>query len=108
RREEVVDDDVIDEFRTHRAGKAEKIDLDRGRAERQDPRSRVLAGVAGQIDEDVDPVGVDTLGRRGIVDRGQIDKAVERRDEAMANIAAVIRTVTIAADAKARPIVPLY
>src|SRR5205823_12332711 len=79
RREETVDDDVVDECRAHRAGKTEKTDLDRGRAERQDPRSRVLAGVAGQIDEDVDAVGLNTLGRRGIVDRTNLSKAATSR-----------------------------
>ncbi len=58
RRDPVVADDVVVEAGPHGPGEAQPVDLDRGRASREDAQTGI-AGVAVDVDQDVDAIGGD-------------------------------------------------
>ena len=106
RRNERVDDNVVDELRAHRAEKAEKIDLDRRRARDQDSRP-AEPRVSRQIDQHVHPVGVD-LSRGLVVSDGvQVDEAIEGSFEPPPQRTPIVGAIRVPQNVEARPIVPL-
>ena len=78
----------------HRAEKSEIIDLDRRRARDQDSRP-AEARVSGQIDQHVDPVGVDLPRGLFVSDGVQVDEAVEGSFEPPPQRAAIVRAIRI-------------
>ena len=92
RHDEVVHQDIVHEGRAGRRRKAEVADLNGRRPQRQDSGA-MLAGVAVQIDQDVDAVGRDAPRRFHVRDGAQIDEAIEGLANPAANGAAVVRAM---------------
>jgi len=86
--DEPIDDDVIDKISARRARIAEIIDLDRRRPVGEDRGSAVL-GIPGQIDQNIDGVGVDPLGRLAVRRRPEVDKMIKGAGEASADCPSV-------------------
>ena len=72
----LVRDDVVHEGRAGGAGVAEPHGLDGGGAEGEDLVAGAL-GIAVHVDEDVDPVGVDAVGRLAVAGYGgEVDEVL--------------------------------
>ena len=97
RREKPVYDYVVDKVGPHRTGVAEKVDLDRRRPVGED-RSPAVRRVTGEVDQDVDPVGMHLLGGRRRRHVSDVDEPIKGAGEASAHCAAIIRTAGIADD----------
>ena len=106
RHKEPIDDNVIDKVGSHRAGIADIAHLDRRRPVGED-RSPAVRGITRQIDQDIDAVGMDQLGRPPVRHLADIDKAIKGADQARAHRAGVVRTAGIADDVEALPVVAL-
>src|SRR5215471_4511242 len=91
REDDGVRKDVVDELRSHRAGKSVVVDLNRGRPMCQDTRARPLR-VAIEVDGDLDPPVAEQVCDRFVCHRAGVDKLIERRCQPPAYLAAVIRT----------------
>ena len=104
RRDDGVADQVVDESAADRSRIPEVVHLDRGRAQRQDPR-RGARGVALQVDEDVDAIVANARGHLLRGRRLQVDEAVERPHEALPHRARVVLTDRVRGDLEAPPIV---
>ena len=89
RDDEAIDDDVVNKVRSHCAGIAEIIDLDRRRPVGED-HGPAECGVTGEIDQDVDAVPMDQLGGLAMRCFLDIDKAIEGVDETGAHRAPVV------------------
>src|ERR1700752_3994166 len=97
RSDERVHYDVVDELCAHRAEKAEKIDLYRRRARTQDSRPSEPR-VSGEINQQVDRVGVD-LSRGLLVSGGaQVNEAVECGFEPPSQRTAIVRSIRVPQD----------
>ena len=90
RQSDRIGDHIIDEIAAHRARIAEIIHLNGRRPMRRDLAARQLR-IAFELDENIDAVGIDALGRFAIVEIAQIDEGVERLAEPIAHLAAVVR-----------------
>ena len=106
RRNEGVGDDVVDELRAHAAGIAEEAHLHRRRPIGED-LGPGAARVALEVDEHVDAVVVDLPGGIPVREMADVDEPVERGDEPLARVAAVVGAEAIADDLEALAIVPL-
>src|SRR5215469_4026595 len=84
RHKEPVDNDVIDELRPHCARKPDVVHLDRCRPERED-RSPAGSGVAIEIYQDIDVIGVNELGCLTFCSFVDVDEPIEGTYEASAH-----------------------
>ena len=101
-----VGHDVVHIGRAHRAGKAEIVDLDGSRPARQDLRPRT-GGEASQIDEDLDVELAYQLDHVLVGKMADVFEALECCLQAVAHLAAVIRSVGDGADFEALAVVLL-
>src|SRR5262249_52461275 len=105
RHEEMVNNNVIDEIRPHRAGIAEIIDLYRRRPARED-RSPAFPCVARQVDQYVDRIVMDQLGRLPLRRLADVDETIEGAGEAGSHGVAIVRAARIADNLEAATIMP--
>ncbi len=103
RRDDGVGENVIDAIRAHRAGIAKVVHLNRCRSIRQNFRAAV-SRIAFEIDEDVDRVIVDRVGRDPVGHVADGNVTIKRRDDAAAQFSAVIGAETIAEEFEAAAI----
>ena len=92
RQNEVVGDDVVDEGRAHGSRIAEKVDLDRSRAERHDFGAGSTR-VALEIDQDVDLVFLDFIGGVLVGEVLEVVACVEGRDDPVPDQGAVVEVL---------------
>ena len=106
RQHDLVGNHIVDEIGARRPGKPKVGRLDRRRAPRQDAEPRI-GSVAFQIDGDMYFEITQKLGDLLVGAGGHIEKAIERLDQARADIAAVIGAVGYADDLEAVAVVDL-
>ncbi len=83
RNDDAVGDDVVGAATARAAGKADPGHLHRRRPQREDAQAMAL-GVAHEIDENVDAVGMDALGRGEIVEAVDLDEVMGGALDALA------------------------
>ena len=104
RRNERIDDDVIDEVRAHRTRIAKVVDLDRRRPAGDD-RGPDIAGETVEIDKDINAIVVDRAGGVGIGHGYDINEPVERGGDPGPHWTAIVGAERIAEDFKLAPVV---
>ena len=106
RRDETVADEVVAEPAAQRAGIAQETHLQR-RWPVGEQRGACAGGVALQVDQDVDTVGMDRARRLQVVERRDVVEALERQRQALAHAQAVVGAVAVGMQLEAVEIVGL-
>jgi hypothetical protein len=106
RRDDAIADEIIDEWGAGRPRIPQIAHLDRRRAQGK-RRGDCTMGVAFEIDQDIDSVGLNLSGEMARGRCGCIDKAIESPDQPRPSRAAVVGTGRISNDVESNAIVLL-